>query len=46
MRRKINTNHAHNGKMVVPEDIERAETHEPCFYCGIARGPCRHRRPW
>jgi hypothetical protein len=26
----------------VPEDVQRAEHHEPCFYCGTARG-CRHR---
>lgn len=30
----------------VPEDIERVCVHEPCFFCGEARGLCRHRRPW
>jgi hypothetical protein len=26
-----------------PEDVERREFHQPCFYCE-ANGPCRHRR--
>lgn len=25
----------------VPDDIERRDTHEPCFKCGAA-GECRH----
>lgn len=28
----------------VPDDVERLFEHEPCFMCGTARGPCRHRR--
>lgn len=28
----------------VPENIERRESHEPCFKCGDRDG-CRH-RPW
>jgi hypothetical protein len=30
--------------LTVPEDVERRESHEPCFMCGVRRG-CRH-RPW
>lgn len=29
--------------VTVPDDIERVEHSEPCFRCGIARGPCKHR---
>lgn len=28
----------------IPENVERRESHEPCFACGVADG-CRH-RPW
>jgi hypothetical protein len=27
----------------IPDDVERRDTHVPCFMCGEARGPCRHR---
>lgn len=29
--------------IVIPDDIERVTIHEPCPYCGTARGMCRHR---
>jgi hypothetical protein len=29
--------------MRVPDDVERREESAPCFACGTARGPCRHR---
>ena len=31
--------------MTIPEDVERVEVSEPCTYCGVARGGCKH-RPW
>lgn len=38
-------NRAQGGlQIVVPDDVERVAEHEPCGYCGQARGPCRHRR--
>jgi hypothetical protein len=33
-----------NGRVDVPDDVERREESAPCFACG-ARGGCRH-RPW
>jgi hypothetical protein len=34
----------HGRPVFVPDDIQRLAEHEPCFYCGTARGLCRHRR--
>lgn len=34
-----------DSRIVIPEDVERHSTHAPCFPCGVARGPCKH-RPW
>lgn len=31
-------------RIIVPDDIVRVETSEPCFACG-SRAPCRHARP-
>lgn len=46
-RKNYSTGHALNGaRTFVPEDIQRVSVHEPCFFCGEARGLCRHRRPW
>lgn len=28
--------------IIVPENVERRDEHEPCFLCGQARG-CKHR---
>lgn len=44
---QYSTGHARNEAGVrtyVPEDVERLTVHEPCFFCGEARGLCRHRR--
>ena len=39
------TGHAlRGGRVQMPEDVERVCVHEPCFYCGEARGLCRHRK--
>lgn len=35
--------HARKGNSVtVPADVERVQWHEPCGFCGTARG-CKHR---
>jgi hypothetical protein len=45
-QRNYATSHAKNGGRVqVPEAVERVSVHEPCFFCGEAKGLCRHRRP-
>jgi hypothetical protein len=42
---KYSGGYARNGGPVqVPENVERAVVHEPCWMCGEARGMCRHRR--
>jgi hypothetical protein len=30
-------------RVIVPDDVVRVSEHEPCFRCGTARGPCKHR---
>ncbi len=41
------TGHAKNGSgPVIPADIVRLSEHTPCFFCGEAKGLCRHRTPW
>jgi hypothetical protein len=30
--------------MRVPDDVERRDNHDPCWYCGQAVGPCKHRK--
>jgi hypothetical protein len=44
--RNYSTSHAmdHGRSVIVPENIQRVSEHEPCFRCGNARGPCRHRK--
>jgi hypothetical protein len=32
-----------DARMTVPESVERREFSEPCFMCGVALEPCRHR---
>lgn len=46
-KNEYSSGHARNGcRTTVPDDIKRLTVHEPCFFCGEAKGLCRHRVAW
>lgn len=41
--RRWSGGHARTGqRTIVPDDVQRAVHHAPCFRCGV-RGDCQHR---